>query len=190
MSPLRQIQTILGVEPDGKWGKLSQQALDKAIALESGKPTSNTGTTRTDWRGYVDVSESALAGALPLAAKPLARSFLRWAKEHDLHPLFLVAISQHETGSWTSNVFRNKNNAMGISDRKGAIAMPSHDESIRRMAAGLSRPTGYYAKCKTLADIAKVYAPVGAANDPGELNGYWPVTVAKYWAALEKAVGL
>jgi hypothetical protein len=151
--------------------------------MESSAPK---GPERTDWRGYVDISPSALAGVLPASAKPLAGSFLKWAKTHGLNPLFLVAISRHETGAWTSNVFRTKNNAMGISNAKGAVRSASYDDSIRIASRSLSRPGGFYSKAKSLADVGAIYAPVGAANDPTKVNSYWPGLVSKYMADLEK----
>jgi peptidoglycan LD-endopeptidase CwlK len=199
LTRLQKIQVELGQEPDDIWGPRCREALALEIAaserrrgieaLEVKAAPQGTGTSRTDWRGFVDVPAGKLKEVLPSQAHQLIPSFLAHAKEFGLHPLFLIAISKHETGNWTSKVFQTKNNAMGISDKHGAIAMPSYDESIRKMAAGLASPTGYYKRCKTLADIAKVYAPVGAANDPGELNAYWPKSVAKFWAEFEQQVG-
>lgn len=188
-----ELQTFIGVNPDGKWGPKSQAALDAILNPYTLTPApaggSGSGTSRTDWRGFVHVDAGKLQTILPKQAHQLIPSFLQHADTFDLNPLFLIAISKHETGNWLSKVFKAKNNAMGISDKNGAIAMPSYDASIARMAKGLSSPTGYYKDCKTLADIAKVYAPVGAANDPGELNSYWPKSVAKFWSEFEQAIG-
>ena len=192
MSKTTEIQAILGVKADGAFGPISRAALERVLLEDAQARTATaspgTGTSRTDWRGFVEIDDKALRDVLPLQAKALASSFVTHARTYNLHPLFLVAISKHETGEWTSNVFRNKNNAMGISDRHGAIAMPSYDASIQHMARGLASPTGYYRNCKTLADVARVYAPSCAANDPYELNGYWPKSVAKFMADFEAAL--
>jgi hypothetical protein len=192
MTKTEQIQDALNLTVDDRWGPITDAAVaaEKAASLarhaKNQSPAAGD-TSRTDWRGFVDVPALKLASALPKQAHPLIPSFLSAARDFDLNPLFLIAISKHETGNWLSKVFKTKNNAMGISDKHGAIAMPSYDASIRKMASGLSSPTGYYKDCKTLADIAKVYAPVGAANDPGELNSYWPKSVARFWKEFEQA---
>jgi len=142
MIEIQKIQAILndaGATPplkvDGRWGAKSQAALDWLVA---GRPSKDS---RSDWRGYVDVNQEKLEKYLPPPADKLAPMFLTYAKAFDLNPLFLVAISQHETGRWTSSVFKNKNNAMGISGQHGALTMPSYEESIRRMARSLSSPS-------------------------------------------------
>lgn len=189
MISVKDLQAFIGTTPDGIFGPQSRAALNAILNQSVSAPTgTGTGTSRTDWRGFVPVNAQKLEAALPKQAHQLISSFLGNARAFNLNPLFLIAISKHETGNWLSKVFRTKNNAMGISDSKGAIEMPSYDESIRLMAKGLSSPTGYYKNCKTLADIAKVYAPVGAANDPGELNSHWPKSVSHYWEEFEKAV--
>lgn len=181
---LRQLGLYTG-DIDGVLGPLTMEAHARHI----GKPGPATkGTGRKDWRGYKDTKASDLAAILPAPAKPLAEAFIRNAVAHDLNVLFLVAISKHETGNWRSNAFRNRNNAMGISNPDSVSTMPSYNESIRLAARSLSRPGGYYSKCKTLADVGRVYAPVGARNDPGALNSYWPGSVAKYWAEFEEAL--
>jgi hypothetical protein len=184
----RAIQKIIGTTVDGIPGRRDEAALDALKDRALAEHRSPAGTGRTDWRGYRAVNISDLFNALPDHADFLAPFFIENAKRYDLNPLFLIAISRHETSAWTSNVFKTKANAMGISNTSGAISQDSYNASIRTAAYSLSRPGGYYSKAKTLADVGKVYAPVGASNDPTNLNGYWPVSVAKYWADLEAQV--
>jgi hypothetical protein len=186
----RQIQAVLGTSQDGIPGPKDENALIamKASALQEYQESKATGTSRTDWRGFREIELEDLWQYLPERADFLAPMFIQNARRYDLNPLFLVAISRHETAAWTSNVFRNKANAMGISNNSGAISLDSYNESIRTAAYSLSRPGGYYSRAKTLADVGKVYAPVGANNDTGNLNGYWPTSVSKYWSDLEKVV--
>ena len=96
-----------------------------------------------------------------------------------MDPRFLAAISMHETGNGTSSAFRNKNNAMGISGKKGPLHISSVEASIDKMARGLAKPTGYYKGKTTIGGVANIYAPVGAGNDPNGLNGYWAKGVAR-----------
>jgi len=178
---------------DNSEGPLTREAYQQFLDGMNAQPTvverePAKDASRTDWRQFKDVPLAKLEAVLPPQARPLAASFLKWGKTYSLHPLFLAAISEHETGKWTSNVFRTKKNAMGISDAKGAVMMPSLDESVRRAAYSLGRVNGLYSRCKTIYDVARVYAPVGAANDPTHVNGDWPSGVALYMSQLEEAL--
>lgn len=188
------IQEVIGTSIDGIPGvkdDAALMALRRSAVREyqdSRATPSTSGTSRTDWRGFREIDIDDLWRALPDHADFLAPMFIENARKYDLNPLFLVAISKHETGNWTSNVFRTKANAMGISDAQGAISQDSYNASIAKAAYSLSRPGGYYSRAKSLADVGRIYAPPGAGNDPGNLNGYWPTSVARYWEALEKQV--
>lgn len=116
---------------------------------------------------------------LPEPLKKYADQFQKMGEKYGVDPRFLASISMHETGNGTSSAFRNKNNAMGISNRKGPIHISSVEKSIERMAQSLSKPNGYYKGKNTIGQIANVYAPVGASNDPNGLNGHWAKGVAK-----------
>lgn len=168
-------------EIDGIAGPFTRQA----HRLNVGGQPGSTGVDRTDWRKFLPFALDRLSQVLPERVHFLLPSFLRHAETFGLNPLFLIAISRHETAHWSSNAFRNRGNAMGISNPSGVVNTSSHDESIRIAARSLSRPGGLYSKAKTLADVGAIYAPVGAANDPGQRNSYWPGFVAMYWAALE-----
>lgn len=171
-------------EIDGIAGRLTMQAHRLNVGGQSG----TVGTERRDWRGFLPVALDRLSRHVPEQAVFLLPSFLRHAETFGLNPLFLVAISRHETGHWTSNAFINRGNAMGISNPAGVVTASSHDESIRIAARSLGRPNGLYAQAVTLADVGAIYAPVGAANDPGKRNSYWPGLVARYWAELDAKV--
>lgn len=114
------------------------------------------------------------AKAIPAPLRKLQSDFEAAGAKYGVDPRFLMAISMHETANGTSRVFREKNNAMGVSNSKGAIAQPSHAHSIEKMARLLgSTSSGPYKRARTIGEIARIYAPVGAANDPRALNGYW-----------------
>ena len=126
--------------------------------------------------GLTDTSTSAL-GHLPDPLKPFAKDFEEAGAKYGVAPNILAAISMHETGNGTSSAFRNKNNAMGISDASGPVEVGSVAESIDMMARllgkGINEGTGPYANAKSIADIANIYAPPGAGNDPRNLNQFW-----------------
>ncbi|MDX2011537.1 MAG: peptidoglycan-binding protein [Myxococcaceae bacterium] len=201
------LQQKLGLETDGKFGPATEQAV-RAMQRQSGlavdgvvgrqtagrlqdgfrpgptrpgqQPPSTPGSgTARPIRGFVDVDESRLRDALPPQAKHLAPAFLEAARKHDLDPRVLVAISKFETGNWTSAAFRNKNNAMGVSNSRGPIAFARAEESIERMARVLANPRGPYRNATTIGQVGAIYAPVGASNDPNGTNGYWPRSVAR-----------
>jgi hypothetical protein len=126
--------------------------------------------------GLTDTSTSAL-GNLPDPLKPYAKDFEVAGAKYGVAPNILAAISMHETGNGTSSAFRNKNNAMGISNASGPVEVGSVAESIDKMARllgkGINEGTGPYANAKSIADIANIYAPPGAGNDPRNLNQFW-----------------
>jgi hypothetical protein len=141
-----------------------------------------TGTFRlVPIQGAADQAASGL-GNLPEPLQKYAKDFEEAGRRHGVAPEILAAISMHETANGTSKAFREKNNAMGISDSSGPVKVGSVAESIERMAGllgrGINEGTGPYANVKTIQDIARVYAPPGAANDPRGLNQSWANGVA------------
>jgi hypothetical protein len=139
---------------------------------------SGTGTARSV-KGYQDTDVNKLRDALPPQAKNLAQTFVDAGKKYNVDPAVLAGISQHETGNWTSSAFRNKNNAMGISNAHGPVHMKSVDQSIDMMAKKLSDPNGPYANANTVGQVGKIYAPANADNDPRHLNGSWISSVSR-----------
>lgn len=124
------------------------------------------------------------ASKLPPQMRSLAPHFQAAGQRFNIDPKFLAAISMLETGKGTSNAFRNKNNAMGVSNSHGPIAFANPAESIYKMAATLARRNGPYGRANTIGQIGRIYAPPGAGNDPHGTNGYWPRGVSRYYAAL------
>jgi hypothetical protein len=129
-------------------------------------------------QGFEDQSsQPSTLGNLPQPLQPYSKTFEEAGAKYGVAPQILAAIAMHETANGTSSAFRNKNNAMGVSDKSGPIAMASVEESIDKMASllgkGINEGTGPYANAKTIDDIARVYAPPGAGNDPRNLNQFW-----------------
>ena len=151
-------------------------------------PLGDGSTQKMQWdresQSYTPIQVSGLSGVstsglgnLPDALKPYAKDFEAAGAKYGVAPNILAAISMHETGNGTSSAFRNKNNAMGISDASGPVKVASVAESIDKMARllgkGINEGTGPYANVKSIADIANIYAPPGAGNDPRNLNQFW-----------------
>lgn len=117
---------------------------------------------------------------VPEPLKPHISSFEKYGKQYGVDPNLLLSISLFETGNGTSSAFRNKNNAMGISDDSGPTVQPSVEASVEKMARLIGQsPT--YKNAKTIEDLANIYSPPGASNDPNQTNSQWPSSVrAKY----------
>lgn len=124
--------------------------------------------------------------SLPPNLQPYGETFLKAGQEYGVDPGLLAAISMHETANGKSSAFKNKKNAMGISNKKGPISFNSVEDSIFQQARSLARPTGPYAGKKTISEIGAVYAPIGAGNDPNSLNQYWTSGVTKNYQKLTK----
>ena len=105
------------------------------------------------------------------------------AEEYDIDWRMAVAISKWETGSWTSNIYNNKNNVGGMYCN-GFIKYNSLDEGIEAFVSNLKR--NYYdLGLNTIEKIGSKYCPVGAANDPTGLNKNWVPGVTKIYQNLE-----
>jgi hypothetical protein len=122
--------------------------------------------------------------------REVAPVFESAGKEFGVDPALLAAISMHETANGTSRAAVEKGNLMGISDRKGVRDWKAEgrtpEESIRHMASRLAKADAYkrWRETGRLEDLAAVYAPVGAENDPRGLNKYWVDGVRRHYRAL------
>ena len=123
----------------------------------------------TDWLN------SDLGGVLKGKGKYIVSS----AKKYGICPVFLAAICMHESGNGTSNAARVKNNICGIMVKGKTLKtfdnVPDCIDYTAKLLSG-----GIYKKCKTVADIQKVYCPIGAKNDPTGLNKNWLSGVVGY----------
>jgi len=144
-------------------------------------PTKGGGKSGAKLGGFVPGETSM---NLPGDLSPYRKTFVEEGLRNGLDPRFLVAISQLETASGKSSAFVNKNNAMGVSDSKGPISFSTVEASISRMARVLASKNGPYKNATTIKEIAAIYAPPGAGNDPKGTNGYWATGVSKFYKEL------
>lgn len=133
--------------------------------------------------GRSTTSEATLNGKLGGVLKGHGDDFIRAGERYGIDPAFIAAIAMHETGNGTSSIARNKNNVGGMMGKNGAMTFSSVEEGIDAMASNLYR---LYIKegLTTPEAIQRKYAPVGAANDPGNLNRFWLPGVNRYWKEL------
>lgn len=109
--------------------------------------------------------------------------FAEAGKKYNIDPALLAAISIHETGNGTSNAARFKFNVAGMMGKNGLKSYSSIEESIFDMARNLRQ--NYLDKGKiTIVQIGAKYAPIGAANDPTQLNHHWVTGVQRYFDTL------
>lgn len=91
-----------------------------------------------------------------------------------------VAISKHETGRWTSKAYKEYNNFGGLMTSKGLKKFNNYEEGLNAFVKLLKNR--YYSKgLTTIESIQKVYAPVGAKNDPKNLNSNWVSGVKSFY---------
>lgn len=111
-------------------------------------------------------------------------------KKYKFDPFLAAAITMQETGG-TSNLLVNYNNPGGLMDPKynwqKAQTFNSLSQGIDAMIKNLS---GYESKynARTIEEIGAVYCPVGAKNDPNNLNKFWVTNVTKFYTQLTQGL--
>lgn len=96
-----------------------------------------------------------------------------------------VAISMHETGNYTSKAFNELNNVGGNFRNGSLMVFEDLDKGIDFFISNLK--TKYIdLGLDTIEEISVKYAPIGAENDPNNLNQYWVSGVYKYYNELAK----
>lgn len=130
----------------------------------------------------VKLNKPALGGLAPYG-----QAFIDAGRKYGMTPDQVkigMAIAMLETGKGTSSAFRNKNNSMGISPNGGGPrSFGSVEEGIDYGMRNLKR--NYFDKgLTTIEQIGAVYAPIGADNDPRNLNQHWVKGVRKYRSSL------
>lgn len=112
---------------------------------------------------------------------------IKISEEKGIDPVLFGAIALHETGYGTSNGVVNKNNP-------GGLMNPATDwQTLQRFTTlrkGLEAMAGtLYNRIiedglVTIEQLGEVYAPIGARNDPNNLNKHWIPTMKKLTANL------
>jgi hypothetical protein len=87
--------------------------------------------------------------------------FIEAARENNIDPILLVAISAHESGAWKSAAARHKNNWMGLMTRFGTKRFATSAQSIFYAAELLNRRP--FKGRNTLSEIASVYCATNPA---------------------------
>lgn len=105
------------------------------------------------------------------------------AQDYGVDWRLAVAISKHETGNYTSEAFKEKNNVGGMMCSSGLISYSTLDDGIEAFVSNLKY--NYIDEgLDTIEKIQPKYCPIGAANDPKDLNKYWVSGVTRYYKEL------
>ena len=105
------------------------------------------------------------------------------AQDYGVDWRLAVAISMHETGKYTSVAFNDNNNVGGNFRNGSLMVFEDLDKGIDFFISNLK--TKYIdLGLDTIEEISVKYAPIGADNDPNNLNQYWVSGVTKYYNEL------
>lgn len=154
----------------------------------------NNGSPTTDGN-YTDTVGSVSLGSRKTTADLLNKTLggrlagkgstiVSIGNKYGVDPAVLAAILHHESANGTSNAIINKNNPGGIMDASTGHStlksFSSLEEGIEYTASNLKR--NYIDQgINTIDKIGAKYAPVGAANDPRNLNSNWVKNVTKLY---------
>ena len=104
---------------------------------------------------------------------------------YDVDWRLAVAISKHETGDYTSYIFKHQNNVGGLwNGMKGEFySYDTLDDGIEAYISNLKY--NYYDEGRTTIEtIQPKYAPIGAKNDPNNKNKNWIPGVTRRYKEL------
>lgn len=109
------------------------------------------------------------------------------SQEKGIDPILFGAIALHETGYGTSNGVVEKNNPGGLmdpaTDWQTLQRFPTLKDGLEAMAVTLYNRI-IVDGLVTIEQLGEVYAPIGAENDPNNLNKHWIPTMKKLTANL------
>lgn len=96
--------------------------------------------------------------------------------------ILVVAISKHETGNWTSELYKKNNNFGGIyNSREEKFYSYESNEKGLQAFVNLLKNNYFGQGLDTIEKIGAKYCPVGASNDPTGVNQYWVPRVTQYY---------
>ena len=142
-------------------------------------------------RGTVTAEQinAQLGGVLKGKGQSIINACNKYSKEYKvtIDPAVVAAIMMQETGNGTSNAVKNYNNPAGVMDwdnnwktiRRFATIYEGIDFAVKNLAKL------YYSQgLTTIEQIGSKYAPIGAKNDPNNLNKNWIPGVSKFYSQI------
>lgn len=85
----------------------------------------------------------------------------------------ILAVIYHESGRLTSDAFIEKNNPGGLMGSNGLKTFETKEAGIIETILNFYYRFYLNDNNCTIEEIQKVYAPIGVANDPNNLNSHW-----------------
>jgi cell wall-associated NlpC family hydrolase len=148
------------------------QSLGKFSSLPAA-PATTSGIDAAALDAYLAGKASPLAGA--------GAAFVASAGQVGLDPRMLVAISGAETSFGTYGPSQLIHNPFGMGPGR---VYASWEEAIAAAANNLAGPIYLGAGKVTIGQISGTWAPLGAVNDPNNLNSNWTRNVSRYYAEM------
>lgn len=168
--------------------KLRKDLAARQAAQAANPLTTLPGLSYAPVSGSVPTIDANLASRLDsyLSAKgsPLAglgNVFVYQSSAVGLDPRLLVAIAGAETSFGTYGPSQTIHNPFGMGP---GIVYPTWPDAIAAAARNLGGSLYKGAGLVTIAQIQRRWAPLGAGNDPTNLNSHWYRNVGKYYAEL------
>jgi cell wall-associated NlpC family hydrolase len=170
--------------------RLLEKAREEAAATAAAQPSPFFGSALafSPVSGTVPVVDADLASRLDayLGSKGspftgLGAVFVYQSTAVGLDPRLLVAISGAETSFGTYGPSQRIHNPFGMGP---GIVYPSWEASIAGAARNLGGSLYKGAGLVTIAQIQRRWAPLGAGNDPTNLNSHWYRNVSRYYTEL------
>lgn len=168
--------------------KLRKDLAAKQAALAANPYATLPGLTYAPVSGTVPVIDANMSSRIDayLAGKnsPLAglgNVFVFQGTAVGLDPRLLVAISGAETSFGTYGPSQAIHNPFGMGP---GIVYPTWPDAIAAAARNLGGNLYKGSGLVTIAQIQRRWAPLGAGNDPSNLNSNWYVNVSRYYADL------
>jgi cell wall-associated NlpC family hydrolase len=148
------------------------ESLDKFASFPAA-PAATSGVDAAALDAYLVGVGSPLAGA--------GAAFVASAGQVGLDPRMLVAISGAETSFGTYGPSQLIHNPFGMGPGR---VYASWEEAIAAAANNLAGPIYLGAGKVTIGQISGTWAPLGAVNDPNNLNSNWTRNVSRYYAEM------
>lgn len=120
------------------------------------------------------------------AFKGKRAAFEHASAKHNVDPVLMIAISIHETAWGTSRALLEHNNPSGQMRGNQIIHFDSLEDGLEMTGQTLNNLWNERG-LNTIEKLGSAYAPVGAGNDPTNINIHWVPTIHKF---IEELGGL
>jgi len=178
------------IEAEKQKAQNKQSAANESTTGSSNNNTmtgsSNVSSSRGfDVRNMAGVTAASVESILTGKLSGYGSVFYEVGHSYGINPAFMAAIAMSETGG--NSAWLNNYNNVGGFIYNGPMKFNSIEDSIRYMGSVLTRlyiNDGLY----TVEAIHSKYSPVGATNDPNNLNANWVKNVYNYLSRAGVAV--